>query len=324
METLAEKTVPTNRPNRRYSGLRVLRAALIASALPGTALAAAGPDFVSPSLAYLAVKGNAAGSASVTNAVWTARGLDAFGDHGIFGAYLAGGADDVAVVGAHPRARVMLGAASAQERLLMVLLGGGASLPVAGASARRLSPGDILLLEAGKTALSIGRHGLLAITVELPAASPAETGPAQDFSGSASWPPPPDSLAKLTDPGLDLFRYFRMQTGPDGASHVSAALWRDAVPDPVSSGLFDFFRAPARHLNLVSAKPGYRTPPHNVGAAAELDVVLRGSSTGLYGNGATQLFRSGDMVLIDDKGSKGRAVRIGDDGYLALSVNLAR
>lgn len=316
--------MPKKRPNRCRSGLRVLQAALIAGALPGTALAAEAPDFASPALAYLSVRGNAAGSASVTSEVWTARGLDAFGHHGIFGAYLAGGADDVAVVGAPPHKRVTLEAASAPERLLMVVLGGSASLPTAGAPGQSLRAGDILLLETGKAALSIGRRGLLAITVDLPAAPPSEARSEQSGSGAASWPPPPDSLAKLTDPALDRFRYFRMQTGPDGASHVSAALWRDAVPDPVSSGLLDFFRAPARHLNLVSAKPGYRTPPHNVGAAAELDVVLRGSSTGLYGNGATQLFQSGDMVLIDDKGSKGRAVRIGDEGYLALSVNLTR
>ncbi len=316
--------MPTRRPRSRRSGWRALRAALLACALPGTALAAQAPDFASPALAYLSVRGDADGRATVARAAWAARGLDAFGDHGIFGAYLAGGADDVAVTGAHPRARVMLAAASASQRLLLVVLGGDAALPVAGAAAQTLRAGDIVLLEAGRAALSVGPRGLLAVTVDLPTSLPAGTAPAADGPGAASWSPPPDSLATLSDPALDLFRYFSMQTGPDGASRVSAAVWRSAVADPVAAGLFDFFRAPARHLNLVSAKPGYQTPPHNVGAAAELDVVLRGSSTGLYENGVTHLFHSGDMVLIDDKGSKGRAVRIGDDGYLALSVNLTR
>ncbi len=134
-------------------------------------------------------------------------------------------------------------------------------------------------------------------------------------------------LAQPALPPVDLStaRYWHMFTGTDGETHVEQLRWPAKFMNELGSkqSIAQFFAATAKSMIVISGKPGWTSPMHNVGNGRELDVVLAGSSTGHFAGGRTQRFTAGDIVLVEDTGSRGRAVEFGPEGYLAVSVQLA-
>jgi len=61
-----------------------------------------------------------------------------------------------------------------------------------------------------------------------------------------------------------------------------------------------------------------------VGSGRELGLVVRGSATAFFGKGESREFHAGDLTLFEDTGSRGRSVRFGPDGYVGLTIPLAK
>jgi len=143
---------------------------------------------------------------------------------------------------------------------------------------------------------------------------------AAQLAGAAPAPPAP---VLFHDGALDAWRAF---TGKDGETHFEHI--RLSGPTMRAFGIADavtkLYAGDALSVVLITGKPGFQSPAHNVGPGRELGLVVRGSATAFYGKGESHVFRPGDLTLFEDTGSKGRSVRFGPDGYVGLTVPLAK
>lgn len=124
---------------------------------------------------------------------------------------------------------------------------------------------------------------------------------------------------------LKAVHYWRLFTGPDGETHTERLEWPAHALDELgsSTGIVQFYSAAASSAIVISGKPGWVSPMHSVGDGRELVLVMKGLSIGHFSDGHSQMFVPGDIVLLEDRGSKGRAVEFGALGYVGLTIPLA-
>jgi len=122
------------------------------------------------------------------------------------------------------------------------------------------------------------------------------------------------------------FDAWRAYTGTDGETHferihlTGPAMQQFGIADAVRH----LYVGDATSLVLIVGKPGFQSPAHNVGSGRELGLVVRGSATAFFGKGESREFHAGDLTLFEDTGSRGRSVRFGPDGYVGLTIPLAK
>lgn len=125
----------------------------------------------------------------------------------------------------------------------------------------------------------------------------------------------------LLVPGGKAVRILRVHTGADGETRVDEMMVEPKTRDffGAKDGLREYLRRKARTVSLFSAPPNVDLPLHNT-ERGEMFYMLTGSSTLILRDGTRYSIGAGDLVMMEDKGARGRLGKTGPEGYTALNI----